>query len=129
MAIDRTVVRLEVLPPVGFPDKHCIEGAIAHARDFSVTDSSDTTAEVYLGGLIPWRVINESGGALTFSLYDAKLRNGTALTVYDQDGVSLASFEVADDASYELKTAFAGITNLVIVANAAADNITLVCKR
>lgn len=129
MTIARTKVDLILQPPVGVPDAHCIEGMVSMARNFSVTADSDTTCAIYCGGLIPWRLANESGGALTFTLYTAYEPDGTAITPYDQDDVAVATLTVGDDEDIELPTGLSGCLWLVIIAGAAADNITLLCRR
>ena len=128
-AIGRTQIMPTVKAPITVADSHQIEGVIVHFEDFAITDDEDTTAAMYLGGLIPWRVINESGAAATLTMYDARSLNSTALTPVDQDGVAVAAFGIADDESHELPTALAGCTVLVIKGAVAADGFTLVCKR
>lgn len=129
MTIARTPARLEIQPSIGMPDRQCIEGTVALASDFSITASSDTTVAIYMGGLIPWRIMNESGGAVTVTLYDAKTINGTALSPKDADGIAPAAITLADDESRELPPGYSGVTWLVIVGSAAADNISLKAMR
>ncbi len=129
MTIARTQIMPAIKPPLAVPDQHQIEGMIVHFEDFSITDSSDSSATMYLGGLIPWRIINESGSAATLTFYDALSLDGTALAVQDQDGNPVAALAVADDVSSELPMALAGCTMLVIKGAAAGDGFTLVCKR
>lgn len=129
MTVARTQVQLNVQPPIGSTNLGAVEGVIAIAPSFSVTDSTDSTAAVYLGGLIPWRIINESGGAVTFTFYDALTLNGTALATQDQDSDTVPDLVVADDGSSEISSSLAGCTFLVIIADGAASGITLVCKR
>jgi hypothetical protein len=96
---------------------------------FSVTTSTDTTACIPLGGLIPWRLANESGGSATLTFYDAMTKNGTALAVYDQDSAAIGAITIGDDCSHELPSSLAGCTWLVIKGAGAADGFTLICKR
>jgi hypothetical protein len=127
MTIARTAVDI---PEQGESLTHAtpIKGAVANFA-FSVTTSSDTTAAIPLSGMIPWRIINESGGSLTLTFYDALTKNGTALTPYDQDSDAISSITVGDDCSQELSSALAGCTHLVIVGSGAASGLTLVCRR
>lgn len=129
MTIARTQIMPAIKPPLAVPDQHQIEGMIVHFEDFSITDSSDSSATMYLGGLIPWRIINESGSAATLTFYDSLSVDGTALAVQDQDAVPVPTLAVADDESSELPTSLAGCTWLVIVGAGAGDGFTLVCKR
>jgi len=129
MTIARTQIMPAIKPPLAVPDQHQIEGMIVHFEDFSITDSSDSSATMYLGGLIPWRVINESGSSAALTFYDALTVDGTALAAQDQDAAAVPTLAVGDDVSSELPTSLAGCTWLVIVGAAAGDNFTLVCKR
>ena len=129
MTVARTAPTPTLQPRVPVSPTHGIEGQVVHYADFAITDSSDTTVACYLGGLIPWRIINESGGAVTLTFYDALEQDGTALAVQDQDAVAVGTLAVADDESSELPTALAGCTWLVIVGASDADGLTLVCKR
>jgi hypothetical protein len=129
MSIARTAVPLTIQLPVGLSVDEGLEGKVAHAQSFAMTDSSDTTCAIYLGGLIPWRIINESGGAATFTFYDALLQDGTALAVQDADAAAIGTLAVADDESSELPIGLAGCTWLVITEAAGASGFTLVCKR
>ena len=105
-----------------------IKGAVANFA-FSATDSESTTAVIPLGGMIPWRIVNESGASATLTFYDALTEDGTALSTYDQDSVAVGSITVGDDCSHELPSGLAGCTCLVIVAATDADGFTLVCRR
>lgn len=130
MLLARTQVAPTVLPPiVGVADQHQIEGVIVHFQDFAVTTDADTTAVMYVGGLIPWRVINETGGAVTLTFYDARSINGNEFGLVDQDDVAIPSITVGDDESQELPSGMAGCTYLVVKGGSAADGLTLVCKR
>jgi hypothetical protein len=103
-------------------------GAVANFA-FDVTTDAATTDVIPLGGMIPWRVVNESGASATLTFYDALTVDGTALSPYDQDGVAVAAVTVGDDCSYELPSGLAGCTCLVIKGGSAADGFTLVCRR
>ena len=127
MTIARTAVKLKVQAPSCTSDGQ-MQGLVATARNFSVTDSSDTTAAIYCAGLIPWRLANESGGALTFTLYSAYEQDGTAISPHDSDLLDVPTITLADDADCEL-IGLGGVQWLVIIAGAAADNITLTCMR
>ena len=120
---------LIVQPPLAIPDAHCIEGMVAVAADFSVTDSAATTAIFYLGGLIPWRVINESGGAATLTFTDATSLTGTSLATFDEDGGAIPTMTIADDASEHCPPGLDGVTYLIVTGAAAGDHFTLVCRR
>lgn len=128
MAVARTPVKLHVQAPAVTSDGQ-MQGLVATARNFSVTADSDTTCAIYVAGLIPWRLCNESGGALTFTLYSAYEEDGTAIAPYDQDVVAVPTITLGDDCDCELPSGLSGIQWLVIIAGAAADNITLVCMR
>ena len=128
LMLARTQVMPTVLSPVTIGDQQ-IEGAIVHFQDFSITTDEDTSAAMYLGGLIPWRVINESGAAATLTFYDARSLDATALSLVDQDDVAVPSVTIGDDESQELPTSIAGCTVLVVKGAAAADGFTVVCKR
>ena len=129
MTVARTKIAPVVQAPIAMSDGHCIEGLVVHFSDFSITDSSDSTAACYVGGLVPWRIVNESAAAATFTFYDALTQDGTALAVQDSDAVPVPTLAVADDESSELPGALAGCTWLVIAGAAAGDHFTLVCKR
>jgi len=130
MLLARTQVAPTVLPPiVGVADQHQIEGVIVHFQDFAVTTDADTTATMYVGGLIPWRVINETGGAVTLTFYDSRSVSGSEFALVDQDDGAIPSITVGDDESQELPSGMAGCTYLVVKGGAAADGLTLVCKR
>ena len=130
MMLARTQVSPHVLPPVvGIADAHQIEGVIVHFEDFAITTDADTTATMYVGGLIPWRVINETGGAVTLTFYDSRSINGNEFALVDQDDVAIPSITVSDDESQELPSGMAGCTYLVVKGGGAADGLTLVCKR
>jgi len=102
---------------------------VVHFEDFAVTTDADTTATMYLGGLVPWRIINESGGAATLTFYDSLSLDGTELSLVDQDDVAVSTMTIGDDESQEIPSAVAGCTWLVIKGAAAGDGFTLVCKR
>lgn len=127
-----TIARTQVLPslkaPIGVPDAHCVEGMVVHFEDFTVTASSDTTAAMFMGGLIPRRIMNQSGAPATFTFYDARALNGTALNCYDYDQQLVETFTVPDGGSQELEgVGLNGLTWCVIVAAVAASGITMVC--
>lgn len=103
-------------------------GAVANFS-FDVTTDTATTDVIPLSGMIPWRVVNESGASATLTFYDALTVTGTALTTYDQDGVAVAAVTVGDDCSYELPSGLAGCTCLVVTGAVGADGFTLVCRR
>jgi len=125
----RTQVPPTLMPPVAVPDRHQIEGMVVHFEDFAVTTDADKTATMYLGGLVPWRIINESGGAATLTFYDSLSLDGTELSLVDQDDVAVSTMTIGDDESQEIPSAVAGCTWLVIKGAAAGDGFTLVCKR
>ncbi len=129
MLLARTQVPPTIMSSVGLVDDNQIEGAIVHFEDFAITTDADTTSAIYLGGLIPWRVINESGAAATLTFYDARSVAGTALTVVDQDDVPVSTMTIGDDESQELPSALAGCTVLIIKGAIAADGFTVVAKR
>lgn len=129
LAVSRTQVMPTVKSGVAWPDAQQIEGAVVHFEDFAVTTSTDSTAAMYIGGLVPWRVINESGAAATLTFYDARSVNGTALSLIDQDDIAVPSITIGDDESQELPSSMAGCTYLVVTGAAAADGFTVVCKR
>lgn len=129
MPVARTQVLPTLMPVIQVPDQNALEAKVVHFEDFDVTASSDTTSAMFLGGLLPWRLINESGGALTFTLRSARALNGTALVPYDQDVGAVRTLLVPDDADIELPTGLAGISWLVVVGSGAGSNITLVCRR
>ena len=52
---NRTPITLVFLPPAGDPGRNSIEGSVAQAKSFAITGDSETTAAIYLGGLVPWR--------------------------------------------------------------------------
>lgn len=126
----RVQVAPHVLPPVvGIPDQHQIEGVVVHFEDFSITTDADTTAVMYVGGLIPWRIINETGGSVTLTFYDARSVDGNEFALVDQDDVAIAAITVGDDESQELPSGMAGCTYLIVKGGGAASGLTLVCKR
>ena len=127
MMLARTQVAPTYLSPIGGLDG--IEGKVVHFEDFAITTNADTTATMYLGGLLPWRIINESGGAATLTFYDARTLDGNELTLYDQDDVAVPSLTIGDDESMECPSAMAGCTWLVIKGGGAASGFTLVCRR
>ena len=129
MLLARTQVPPTIMSSVGLVDDNQIEGAIVHFEDFAITTDADTTSAIYLGGLIPWRVINESGAAATLTFYDARSVTGTALAVVDQDDVAVSTMTIGDDESQELPSALAGCTVLIIKGAVAADGFTVVAKR
>lgn len=129
LLLARTQVAPTLLGPVSMPDRHQIEGMCVHFADFSITTDADTTATMYLGGLIPWRVINESGDAATLTFYDAMTLDGNELSLVDQDDVAVPTMTIGDDESQEIPSAVAGCTWLVIKGAAAGDHFTVVCKR
>lgn len=129
MPVARTPVKLHVQTPAVSASDGQIQGLVATARNFSVTASTDTTVAIYVAGLIPWRLANESGGALTFTLYSAYEQDGTAISPHDSDLVDVPTVTLADDCDCELPPGLSGAQWLVIIAGAAADNITLVCMR
>jgi hypothetical protein len=129
LMLARTQVPPTIMSSVGLVDDNQIEGAIVHFEDFAITTDADTTSAIYLGGLIPWRVINESGAAATLTFYDARSVTGTALAVVDQDDVAVSTMTIGDDESQELPSALAGCTVLIIKGAVAADGFTVVAKR
>lgn len=129
MPINRHTVLPTILSRLGAPADEAMEGMVVHFKDFPVTASSDTTSVMYLGGLLPWRIVNESGGALTFTFYDALAQDGTALTAADCDEVDVPALTVADDESVELPPGLSGITWLIVKAGGAGSHITVICRR
>jgi hypothetical protein len=105
-----------------------IVGATANIP-FSVTADASTTAAIPLNGMIPWRVVNESGASATLTFYDALTLDGTALTANDEDGGDVAALTVGDDCSRRLPDSLSGCTWLVIKGGSAASGFTLVCRR
>lgn len=128
MPVARTAVPLLIQPSIGLPSEQCIEGTVAIAADFAITDSSDSTVAIYLGGLIPWEISNESGASATFTFANAITQNGTALTKYDGDGVAVAALTLGDDCSQEL-AGLSGCSWLVITGAAAGSHFSLKCMR
>lgn len=128
MPVTRTAVPLKIQMPVG-PEGSGMEGLVAHASSFTITTSSDTTAAIYVGGLIPWRIINESGSSETLTFYDALTQNGTALAAQDTEAAPVPTLVVADDCSSELPPGLTGCTWLVIAGDGGGAGFTLVCKR
>lgn len=129
LMLARTQVAPTIMTPVGVPDAHQIEGMVVHYEDFAVTTDADTTATMYVGGLIPWRIINESGGDATLTFYDARTLDGNELTLYDQDDVAVPALTIGDDESMELPTGMSGCTWLIVKGGGAASGFTLVCRR
>jgi hypothetical protein len=126
--MSRTQIPLVIQPPLGMADANSIEGVVAKTEQFSITTDADTTAVIYMAGLIPWRLHNESGGAVTVTLYDAGEKDGAELTIYDVDNQPIAAFSVADGGSVDISDA-AGVLHLVIKGGAAASGLRLVAKR
>lgn len=129
MTIARTKIEPTLMPLADVKNQNAIEGKVVHFEDFSVTDSSDTTAAMYLGGLLPWRLINESGGPITFTFNSARSLNGNALSPYDVDVQPVLTITLVDDGDIELDPGLSGIAWLVITGSAPADHITLICRR
>lgn len=129
MTISRTIARPVIQPPVGMPDAHCIEGAVAIVADFAITADSDTTVVIPCYGLIPWEIINESGAAATLTFANARSQNGTALSKSDQDSAPVRVITIGDDCSEEMQSALAGCTCLVITGALAASGFTMTFKR
>lgn len=125
MTVARTQIPLQIMVSVGHADTNCMTRTLAHALDFSITDDDDTTAEIYLGGLHPYRLTNRSGGSLTFTIQNADEHNGEASNPYDYDGVPCVTHVIADNESRDISPGLAGCTYLVITGSAAADNISL----
>lgn len=126
MTVARTQASLVVAPGIGEGDGW--EGVIAHAMDFSITDSADTTVAIYCGGAIPWRLHNNSGGTVTVTLYDALTINGVAESLTDIDGIACPTRAMADGESWEIVGA-SGVTWLVVKGSAAASGFSLTVKR
>lgn len=124
----RTLIPLVIQPPLGMADQNCIEGVVAKTDQFSITTDVDTTAVIYIGGLIPWRLHNESGGAVTVTLYDAGTKDGAELTIYDVDDQPIAAFSVADGGSVDISDA-AGVLHLIVKGGTAASGLRVVAKR
>lgn len=129
MPVARTAVPLKIQNPVGLALDGGMEGMVAHAQSFTITTSSDTTAAIYLGGLIPWRIINASGSSETLTFYDALTQDGTALAAQDEDAAPVATLVVADNTSSKLPPGLDGCTWLVIAGDGGGAGFTLVCKR
>ena len=129
MMLARTQVEPTLHPAIAEVRGQRMEGLLVSFDDFSVTTDADTTATMYIGGLIPWRVINETGGAVTLTFYDARSAAGNEFALVDQDDVAIPSITVGDDESQELPSGMAGCMYLVVKGGAAADGVTLVCKR
>ena len=129
MMLARTQVPPTLHPSIAEVGGQRMEGLLVSFDDFAVTTDADTTATMYIGGLIPWRVINETGGAVTLTFYDARSANGNELALVDQDDVAIPSITVGDDESQELPSGMAGCMYLIVKGGGAADGLTLVCKR
>jgi hypothetical protein len=129
MLLARTQVEPTLHPAIAEVGGQRMEGLLVSFDDFAITTDADTTATMYIGGLIPWRVINETGGAVTLTFYDARSADGNELALVDQDDVAIPSITVGDDESQELPSGMAGCMYLVVKGGAAADGVTLVCKR
>ena len=129
MMLARTQVSPPLHPSIAEVGGQRMEGLLVSFDDFAVTTDADTTATMYIGGLIPWRVINETGGAVTLTFYDARSANGNELALVDQDDVAIPSITVGDDESQELPSGMAGCMYLIVKGGGAADGLTLVCKR
>lgn len=106
-----------------------MEGKLVSFKNFSVTDDADTTAVMYLGGLLPWRIVNQSGASATFTFYSGIASDDDEITPYDCDSVAVPSYTVADDCDQELQPGLGGVLWLIVKGAAAADNITLICRR
>ena len=128
MTVARTQASLVVANGLGMADGNTFEGIIAHALDFAITASTDTTVAIYCAGAIPWRLVNNSGGPITVTLYDALTQNGVANDLTDSDGGAVPTRVMADHESWEI-TGAAGVTWLVIKGSAAASGFSLTVKR
>jgi hypothetical protein len=126
MPVARTEVAVTVQPSVGTSLHPVIEGVVALTDSFSVTTSTDTTAVFYCGGAIPLRLLNNSGGAITLTIYDAVTLNGVANDVKDEDGMAWGPFTLADGESRALPSGGMGITYAVVKGSAAVSGIR--CK-
>lgn len=123
----RTEVKLHIQPSIG-SGVSGFEGTVAKTDLFAVTDDEATTAIVYMGGLLPWKVHNETGDAITLSMYDAGAVDGAALTSYDVDDVAFASVTMADGTSYDISD-LAGCLYVIVVGSVAASGLRMIARR
>ena len=124
----RTRIPLVIQDPIGNAESNVFQGAVAKTEQFAITTDADTTAVIYMGGLFPWGLHNESADAVTVTLYDAGTVDGDELTCYDVDNIAKASFSIAADGSVDISDV-AGVLYLVIKGGAAASGMRLVARR
>jgi len=91
----------------------------------SLTASEATTEAVFVGGLPLGRIHNNSGGALTISIYDALTLSGTANVMYDEDGVQVGPITVPNGASYQMPSGAVGMTWCVLVLSTGTADVTV----
>lgn len=123
----RTEVKLHVQPSIS-NGLSCFEGVVAKTDLFAVTTDEATTSVIYMGGLMPWKIHNETGDAITLSMYDAGAVDGTALTSHDIDDIAFASITMADGTSYDISD-LAGCLYVIVVGSVAADGLRMIARR
>lgn len=126
MTIARTEIPVSVLPSVGPHTHSVIEGIAAITDSFAVTTSTDTSAAFFVGGAIPMRLMNNSGGVVSLTIADAPTLNGVANAIKDEDGQAWGPFTLADGESRALPAGGMGITYAVVTGSAPASGIR--CK-
>lgn len=105
-------------------------GACKLIRLNTLTNDAATTGCANVSGFPIMRLINESGGSITVTFYDALSKDGTALSTYGEDSGAVDTLTVADDGSAQCPTSLAGCTWLILVLSAStATNVTLKCER
>jgi len=96
----------------------------------TLTTDLATTAVVNIAGRCVGRIRNRSGGALTFTFYEADTQEGEAALCRDEDGGDCAK-TLADNESWPLPSGLSGCEWLIILGSgaAAAGLVTLVIWR
>lgn len=93
--------------------------------ELSLTNSATTTEAVYCGGLPLGRIYNNSGGAITVTMYDALSRDGTANAMVDEDGVAISALTIANNTSYQLPSGTSGMTWCIMVLSSGSADVTV----
>lgn len=111
--------------PITFLEKGNRYAGCHGTVELSLTASAATTEAVYCGGLPLGRIYNESGGSLTISIYDASTVDGTACTIYDEDGVAVGPLTIANNSSYQLPSGCSGMTWCLLVLSTGTADVTV----
>jgi len=103
---------------------------LLHRGVLSLTDDESTTGVADVRGMPIGRIRNESGSQIVVTLYEAGSADGTAISLYDQNGDAIPALTIPDDSSHAIPTdALLCIEYLILKLASGTAEVTLLMMR